>query len=583
MYGLIELQYKNIEMKNKADRPKNNMQISEHEDRLLLTDLFELETLQQLQENFTKATNVASIITHPDGTPITKPSNFTYLCGNIVRHTETGTRLCFQSDKELGQYSDKGPRINKCLGMGLWDAGAAISVEGRHIGNWLIGQVRDETQTEEDIRKHARLIGADEEETVRAFQKVPYMPMKQFELIAKLLYNLANQLSETAYKNLTLRKNISEKNIIEKELKESQSRFKSLVETTTDFIWELDTQARFLYVSPQAKQLLGYEPEELIGTSGFDLMPPDEAKKIEAQFSEYVEQGLPFRNLQNINLHKDGHKVYLESNGEPFFDDSGRLLGYRGSDRDITERIKMEEQIIQSQKMEALGQLAGGVAHDFNNMLTGIMGNAELLLLEMEDKPEYAAHLSMIIEAADRAADLARNLLVFGNRKALSFQPLDLIEILKSTLEIFKKVMDKKITLSLELEAEKTQVKGMESQLQSVFMNLLINASHAMPKGGHIHINSSNITLKKQYCLQSPFDLEPGTYISISVKDTGEGIPKENLHRVFDPFFTTKDTGKGTGLGLSAVYSTLHQHRGMISLNSELMKGTEFVLFFPVL
>lgn len=564
---------KSIIMMQNAKHGPNRMN-SSLTDSPCITDLFRSEILQQMQDNFARATKVASIITLPDGTPVTNPSNFTRLCRN--------NKDCFNFEMEETPHEELGPRITRCKTLGLWEAGARIVVGGVHIANWLIGQVRDETQTEEEIRIKARKAGMDEEQAVKDFQDVPFMPKEQFREVACLLNDLASRMSEYAYKNLILKRNIDEIKEIEKALRLSQDRFKSLVETTTDFIWEMDTQANFLYVSPQVKNLLGYEPEELLGTSGFDLMPPEEAEKINIQFEEYVEQGLPFRNLLNINLHKDGHAVYLESNGEPFFDESGRLLGYRGSDRDITERIQMEEQMLQTQKMESLGQLAGGVAHDFNNMLMGIMGNTELLLQELGDRQDLHPYLEMTMESAERAADLARNLLVFGKRNALTMQEVDLHEILLSIVEIFQKVANKKIRIEIQLKAENAMIEGKDAQLQSVFMNLFINASHAMPEGGNLYITTENVNLDKQFCSQSSFQLEPGKYIRIRIKDTGEGIQKEHRHRVFDPFFTTKSLGKGTGLGLSAVYSTTVQHRGMVTLNSKVGNGTEFVLSYPL-
>lgn len=181
-------------------------------------DLFNLEDIQRLQDEFAQATGVASIITHPDGTPITRPSNFCRLCNDIIRKTDKGLSNCYKSDALLGRYSKEGPIIQQCMSGGLWDAGAGISVGGSHIANWLIGQVRDDTQTEEKMRDYAREIGADEEVLVEAFREVPSMSREQFEKVAGALFTLANQLSTTAYQNVQQARFISERKVLEKEL-----------------------------------------------------------------------------------------------------------------------------------------------------------------------------------------------------------------------------------------------------------------------------------------------------------------------------------------------------------------------------
>ncbi len=249
---------------------------------------------------------------------------------------------------------------------------------------------------------------------------------------------------------------------------------------------------------------------------------------------------------------------------------------------DVTREKKLEEQLSQSQKMDAIGQLAGGIAHDFNNMLGGIMGAAELLKLPKRNIDQKGIELvDLILIASKQAADLTAKLLALGHKSKVFSTVVDIHKIIDDTIAILNRTIDRKIKLILTKEAESHNVIGNSSSLQNILLNLGINAAHAMTDSGIIQIKTKNSKLDKSYCEFSPFDIKPGEYIEIEIRDSGCGISSENMKKIFEPFFTTKDQGKGSGLGLAAVYGTVKSHQGAVTIDSLLNVGTSFHVFLP--
>lgn len=257
--------------------------------------------------------------------------------------------------------------------------------------------------------------------------------------------------------------------------------------------------------------------------------------------------------------------------------------------RDITElkdaqekHESMQARLFQSQKMEAIGQLAGGVAHDFNNSLGVILGAAELA--GIEDIPATTrSYLDMIVTSAQRASSLTRKLLSFSRQGSASMAPIDAKDVVQDTVSLLRSSLDRRIAIQVEDETEWALIEGDKGLLQNALMNLGINASHAMPEGGTLAFGLRAVDLEAEYCQASPFELVPGKYLEVSVRDTGCGIAPEHLPRIFEPFFTTKEDGKGTGLGLASVYGAVQDHRGAVSVYSRLGIGTIFRIVLPLL
>jgi len=373
--------------------------------------------------------------------------------------------------------------------------------------------------------------------------------------------------------NTVLRRRVA---VATREVREKETRFRALIESSSDWIWEVDTNYVYTYVSPRVRDLLGYEPEEVIGKSPFDLMPGAEAERVREIVMPLMAEGKPLESVENRNLHRDGHTVLLESSGLPILDRRGRVKGYRGVDRDITERKSLEAQLHHSQKMEAIGQLAGGVAHDFNNQLQAILGFTHLLLGQEGFGAPARTHLNEVRKAAERAAVLTRQLLTFGRRETLKPRNLDLGALIRSMTEMLTRVLGERIELEVRTAAGLQAVRIDPGQVEQVVMNLCINARDAMPDGGMLAIETGNVRID-----EARSGLEPGDYVELVVRDTGTGIDDAVLGHIFEPFYTTKGVGKGTGLGLATVYAIVDRHRGRVEVESRPGDGACFRVLLP--
>ncbi len=247
------------------------------------------------------------------------------------------------------------------------------------------------------------------------------------------------------------------------------------------------------------------------------------------------------------------------------------------------EKKKLEELLNHNRRINSIGQLAGGIAHDFNNIIAGIIGATELLNLPERKLDETSKEYTKIImKASNRASSLVSKLLAYGRKGKITSNVLDIKEILKDSLSILNTtITDKRINISFKNNAENNKIIGDNAQLQNALMNLVINASQAMPNGGEIKIITTNISLNDHYCKNSSFDIKPGQYVQIEVKDNGTGISSENINKIFEPFYTTKKINEGTGLGLSAVYGIIQDHYGEIKVTSKVNLGTSFKLIIP--
>ena len=371
------------------------------------------------------------------------------------------------------------------------------------------------------------------------------------------------------------------------QLKDSEKKYRDLVDNLGDWVWEVDENGRYTYANNAIKNLLGYTPSEIIGKTPFDLMPDNEVVRIKRIFSEYINKQQSFSALKNINLHKDGHEVILETSAQPIIDENGFLQGYRGVDRDITdkelavqEQARLEEQLYQAQKMESIGRLAGGVAHDFNNILSAINGYAELSLIKMDPDNPYRKDMSTILESGQRAARLTQQLLAFSRKQIIKQEQLNINNELKETYKMLRRLLGEDIEIETYYSENIWPVKADRSQLEQVIMNLVVNARDAMPQGGKLTIETTNVTLDDSYT-QKHYGMTGGDYVMLAITDNGQGMTEEILENIFEPFYTTKDMTKGTGLGLATVHGIIKQNGGEINVYSEPEKGTTFKIYLP--
>ncbi len=378
---------------------------------------------------------------------------------------------------------------------------------------------------------------------------------------------------------------ITERIRTEQKLRESEIFLSTIIENIPDMVFVKEVESlKYIRLNKAAEKLLGYTKDELIGRNDYDLFSVEEADLRSAKDRELLKKGEPvFISEERVYPRSEEVKI-LNTKKIPIFNNSEKPQYLLGISEDITERKMIENQLAQTQKMDSIGQLAGGIAHNFNNVLCGIMNAAQLLQSPQRKLDEKGRkYTDLILKASERASDLTGKLLTFGQKTNISVAPIDLDEVLNETVDLLYGTMDRNIMISISTKAEHKIIMGDRSGLENTLLNLCINASHAIENGGEIQLFSENIYLDQSYCNFSTFDIEAGEYYKIEVRDTGEGIPPENLKKIFDPFFTTKEQGKGTGLGLSAIYGIVQDHRGEILVRSEVGIGTNFSIVLPCL
>ena len=379
---------------------------------------------------------------------------------------------------------------------------------------------------------------------------------------------------------------ITERLKAEKAVRASEENLKATLDSIGDGVITTDIEGRIIRMNHVAEQLTGWQFSASEGKtllSGIKLMDAENKEPIDAPLNRVLEAQEPLHLCdQMIMITRDGKRRFIATTCSQIRSGSGNLAGAVLAFRDITEQTRIEDQLRQSHKMDALGQLAGGVAHDFNNMLAAIMGAAELLSVKLPDDSEHLKFVKMIINSAEKAAGLTDKLLSFSRKGKLLSTPIDVHGSITDGTTMLQRSIDKRVEIILGLNAEITTVIGDPAQLQSMIINLGVNAGHAMPSGGQLSITTNNIELGEEYCRNSSFEMSPGLYIEINFEDTGVGIEDKLLDRIFDPFFTTKAVGVGTGLGLAAVYGAIKEHFGAITVFSEQNEGTTFHILLPV-
>jgi PAS domain S-box-containing protein len=382
-----------------------------------------------------------------------------------------------------------------------------------------------------------------------------------------------------SFADITQRKNATEM------LEEERQRMAGILKGTNVGTWEWNVQTGNISINNRWAEMIGYAQEELEPVTfetWQNLCNPDDFVATNKLINKHFLGELDQYEMEMRLKHKDGSWIWILTSGRVIKrTEEGLPLMMMGTHQDITELHQMQERLRQTEKMDAIGQLAGGVAHDFNNQLTGILGYADMLASQLSD-PTLLKYAQKIITASERSAELTAQLLAFGRKGKHLDEPVEIHRVIKDAISMLERSIDKRITLTQNLHANPATTRGDPTQLYNAFLNLGINARDAMPEAGELTYTTELVQLDAISIRQNQYNCAPGIYICISVADTGIGMSRETQRKAFEPFFTTKSQGKGTGLGLSSVYGTIKNHGGAINIYSELDNGSTFRVYLPL-
>jgi two-component system cell cycle sensor histidine kinase/response regulator CckA len=365
----------------------------------------------------------------------------------------------------------------------------------------------------------------------------------------------------------------------EKTLRRSESRYRELFENASDMIATVDLDWNITAANSAFAVALGYTGEELLRMNLAELVPPEMHELARDQLTRKLSEEVGATTYEHDFVARDGQRVPVEVKTNVIWQD-GKPVGVEAIARDMSQRKRLEEQLRQSQKMEAVGQLAGGVAHDFNNMMCGVIGYSELVLARLEEDHPVRPQVLQIRRAGERAGEMTKQLLAFSRKQVLRPRALDLNAIITETKGLLGRLIGDDIEVVSDLEPGLAAVYADPGQLEQVIINLAVNARDAMPTGGKLTIETRAVDLDEQIA-SVHVEATPGNYVLLVVSDRGTGMDAETRARIFEPFFTTKDEGDGTGLGLATVYGIIKQSGGDISVESELGRGTTFRIYLP--
>ncbi len=459
--------------------------------------------------------------------PIDYPLETTGIWGDSVRRR----RPVITNDYDAPDVSRRGypeghVKVKRHLGVPVFDGEKIVAVVG--VGN------KEEGYTETDIN--------------------------QVTLMAQGMVRLLKQ--KTAQEALSI----------------SEARLRAILDSAKDTIFIKDKGLRYVVVNRAMSELFGIPVEKIVGGSDRDLFPPNMAGHIgqidsRVLHGETIEEELarPIRDMDRIF-----HTIKA-----PLRNGAGEIAGLCGIARDVTERKHLESQLLQSQKMEAVGTLAGGVAHDFNNLLSAIMGYASLLQMKMDKDNPLFAYASHILTSSEKAAALTRSLLAFSRKQVINLRPVAINDTIEKVHRLLERLIPEDVEFRIERSSERLIALADPGQLDQVIMNLVTNARDAMPRGGKLTIATERVTVGSDFIASQGYG-KPGEYAVIIISDTGIGMDRKILEKIFEPFFTTKGVGRGTGLGLAIVYGIVNQHNGYIDVRSRPGEGSVFSVYLPL-
>ncbi|MBN1624053.1 MAG: PocR ligand-binding domain-containing protein [Clostridia bacterium] len=545
-------------------------------DNLGLREIFGAEKLQVIQEAFTLATGFAAVFADVQGNRITKSSGECRLCTNIIKRTEIGLMKCLESD-HLFTTATENVQIRKCLGSGLIDAVVWIKLFGRPIGKWCIGQVMDEKEDIEKMLGYADVIGVSREEYRNALNEVKRFSMEQIENTCRYLDVSGKMLSDMAESDIANRIELRKREKAEAELAQSNEYYKLLYTSMLngyaihEMIYDGEGKPvnyRFIDVNPAFEKLTNQKREDVVGKTILDVSPKIEKFWIE-RYGKVQKTGESITFTSYTAELERFYEVYA------FRPQEGRFATIFN---DVTEKMEAQEKAHQKQRLDSIGILAGGVAHEINNPINGIINYGQLLLDSNECGEENREYVTEIIKESGRISSIVKNLLQFSRYDSQNHSLARVEDIINNAVTLTRTILKSdQITINVSMQKDMHPVKCRSNQIQQVIINLLINARDSLNKRYPGYNTNKVIMLDCQ-----EVETDGTTWMTITIEDKGVGIPKSIQSNIFEPFFTTKSKNEGTGLGLSISHGIIAEHKGRLNFKSAEGKYTKFFVELPI-
>lgn len=544
-----------------------------------LKQLIDLDTLQNLLERFYQITGFRAGLVDTQGT-ILISTGAPEICMEFHRQNPVTAKRCLLSDLHVcrDQCQPKGYFTYKCAN-GLMHCGVPVVIQEQQLGTFFLGSFLFEEPDVEMFRAQAKILGFDVQAYLAALEDVPVFTPDQVDQAMDFYIQLVNWMALVGFQNVQLLKATAS-------LDDLQERYALALSGGREGVWDWDLKNETVYFSPRWKEILGFADHDLPNDihSWRSLIHPDDFQKVMKANMSLFTPGVDHFSVQYRMRHKNGSYLWILGRGTCIRDASGLPIRLTGTHTDITPHKEAEKELRQQKHMEAISTLAGGVAHEFNNILQGISGNTQLVQSCLPSDGREQKYLRQTIDAVGRASELINDLLTFSQQVRISSQGVDLNAIVRQTVETLRPIFADRLSLEINLDPELDNLPGDPGQLEQILHLLIQNAEDAIPKdkSGSVRITTQMRQVAPS-CQAGMSGLTPGIYAELCIADNGCGMDQHHRQQIFNPFFTTKDPGKGTGLGLSTVYNVVKAHKGMITCSSTPDQGTEFSILLPVL
>jgi two-component system, cell cycle sensor histidine kinase and response regulator CckA len=544
------------------------------DEKYQLKNLINMENLKIVFDDFHKRDPFPVAVIDLKGEVLLE-SYWEPICTQFHRAHPKTAAICTESDIHFNTALAKGNErhILYTCGNGLYDAASPIIIEEQHVGNFFIGQFLLEPPDQKFFRKQAQQYGFEEEKYLEALSKISIISERDLKNRLDYLCGFAEFLGNIGLREFELDR-------AEAALRGSEEKYRTILESMEEGYYEVDLAGNFTYLNDAMCKIRGFSREELMEMNSRESMTEETAKEVFKAFSDVYTTGKSAKNIEWETIRKDGTIRIVETSASLIKDAEGEPKGFRGVVRDISEKRRLETQLQYARKMESIGTLAGGIAHNFNNLLMGIMGYASLML--SETSPDHPNHkrLRNIEKQAKSGSRLTSQLLGYAREGSYDVKPINLNQLVKETSDTFG-MTKKEITVHQELSEKLNGIKADQGQIEQVLLNLYVNASEAMPGGGDLFLKTINIADKN--ITGKPYKAKPGDYVMLTIEDTGVGMDKKTRERIFDPFFTTKGLAIGAGLGMASAYGIIKAHNGYIDADSKIGQGTTFNIYLPAI